>query len=242
MRSIIHFTDKFDKLKNILAESSFRLKYCREAFYLEEDIASNAVHPMVSFSERNVKTIDKGTITYGKYGIAFKRRWVRENKIHPVMYMGKDSHLAKALSILLRARRKDANSRLEPEVRLSIITIKCFTKNARGYNSFLKRVDFNFREEREWRYVPEKTAIGGNLISQNRSAYNKRKDFYNNKLTKFPLKFDLADIAYIFVETDDQRQQIARKFFIDKDIIKISRWKTDLKDPKQGRKTASKAK
>lgn len=189
MASIIHFTKEFETLKSILTESSFRLRYCREQFYLGNKPSSSAVHPMVSFSNQVLKSIDKKNITYGKFGIGLKKRWVETKKLHPVLYIDRNSHLANALSDLLEARRKNAKTELAPHVKLSIMTIKCFTKNAIGYNSYFKVHNFNFRVEKEWRYVPTKSGIGGNLISQTKRLYDKRPDYYNQKLNNFPLHF-----------------------------------------------------
>lgn len=198
-----------------------------ETFYLSEKISSNAVHPMVSFSERYLKTIDKKTITYGKFGIAMKKKWVRNNKIHPVLYIDRTSQLAIALSDLLKARRSKADSKLPDLVRHSIMTIKCFTKNTKGYNSFLKETDFNFKDEKEWRFVPTKEQISGNLISESRIRYEKNPDFYNDKLRNFPLVFKLTDIQYLFVENERQRDEIANTFAIDPALILVRKWSTE---------------
>lgn len=92
--------------------------------------------------------------------------------------------------------------------------------------------DFNFKSEKEWRYVPTKSEINGNLISQTKQNYEIRPDYYNERLKKFPLRFQITDIEYIFVETERQRDEISRKFGIEKSIIKISKWTTELKKAK----------
>lgn len=228
MSSIIHFTNTFKKFRNILLESSFRLHYCRESFYLGESLSSAAVHPMVSFSEHIVKNIDQKTITYGRYGLGLKKEWVTKKKLHPVLYIDSHSHIAQALSVLLKARRKRVTIELAPNVKMAIMTIKCFTKNARGYNSYYNRPNFNFRLEREWRYVPTKSEINNNLISRTRRIYNKDPDYYNQKLFDFPLKFQIADIEYLFVKTEKQRSDLIKEFGFNKNVIKISGWRTEL--------------
>lgn len=224
MSSIIHFTEKFDTLKSILTEASFRLKYCSELFYLGDKVSSSAVHPMVSFSEHGIRTINRKNITYGKFGIGLKRTWITKQQLHPVLYIDNNSHVANALSNLLEARRKRAKTELAPRVRQSIMVIKCFTKNRCGYNSYFDIDNFDFYPEKEWRYVPTKSQINGNLISQTKRLYEQRRTHYNDKLKKFPLKFKLTDIEYIFVETEKQRKEIAATYNISIDIIKISKW------------------
>jgi Putative abortive phage resistance protein AbiGi, antitoxin len=240
MSIIIHFTGLFDKLKNILTESAFRLHYCREPFYLSEEITSNAVHPMVSFSERYLETIDKKTITYGKLGIAMKKRWVRTNGLHPVLYIDKNSQLAIALADLLKARRANSKTPLPEQVRQSIMTIKCFTKNTQGYNSSFQAADFNFKDEKELRYVPTKDQISGNLVSQSRKKYERDPDKYNEQLRMFPLSFVSKDIQYVFVETEKQRQEISKTFGIDMERVRISNWTTGLKNVVSKKKAAKK--
>ena len=226
MKFIIHFTPEFEVLKSILSTSSLRIFYCKEDFYLGDKRASSAVHPMVSFSEYSVKTIDKKKITYGKFGIGFKKDWVIKNKLHPILYVDNNSLIANSLADLLTARRKNATTQLAPNIRLAIMTIKCFTKNAKGYNSYFKADDFDFKSENEWRYVPTKKQIDGKLISQTKSKYLANPDYYNNQLKDYSLKFSVADIEFIFVSTEKQRQTITNLFSIDTDKIKISKWTT----------------
>ena len=228
MKSIIHFTSEFEVLATILSTKSLKLYYCKEDFYLGNRRVSSAVHPMISFSEYFVKSINKKKITYGKFGIGFKKAWVSKNKLHPVLYVDNTSLIAASLADLLKARRKNATSKLATNIRLAIMTIKCFTKNSNGYNSYFKVEDFDFKSENEWRYVPTKKQIDGKLISQSKSKYLAKPDYYNNQLNKFFLKFSVADIEVIFVSTEKQRQVIADLISIESDKILISKWTTQL--------------
>lgn len=226
MKHIIHFTPDFDRLKRIVKSNFLQLHYCKEDFYIGDKKVSSAVHPMVSFSEYDVSTIDRENITYGKFGIGFSRTWIDKCKIHQVLYIDKNSIIANSLANLLIARRKKASEQLSPKVRLSIMTIKCFTKNAKGYNSHFGLPDFDFKNENEWRYVPTKKQIDGKLISQDKRKYLARQDFYNNQLVEYPLLFTTNDIECIFVGTQEQSNEIQRLISIDKRKIKISKWTT----------------
>jgi len=226
MSTILHFTKKYESLINILSDSSFRVFYCREVFYLGEKVASSAVHPMVSFSEQLIKSINRRNITYGKFGIGMNKEWVERKKLHPVLYLDTNSTVANALTHLIRARRKNTKVELAPQIRLSIITIKCFTKNSIGYNSKIKMKNFNFRSEKEWRFVPTKSQIGNKRISVTKRFYDKNPDKYNSQLIPFPLKFTKKDIKFIFVGSETQRDEISKNFDFDKKNIKISKWST----------------
>lgn len=224
MKYVIHITPSLQNLKSILKDEHLRLKYCQEDFTIGTKSVSRAAHPMVSFSEFNVDELANKKITYGKYAIAFNRSWVEKHRIHPVLYIDKNSLIADSLANLLVARRKNANNELAPKVKLSIMNIKCFTKNAIGYNSYINEKNFNFKNENEWRFVPIKRKIGDNLISQNRSTYLSKKDYFNRKLLKYPLKFKLKDVDYIFVEKSEQIDELSDLFRIPKSKIKISQW------------------
>ncbi|WP_461131601.1 abortive infection system antitoxin AbiGi family protein [Spirosoma aerophilum] len=203
---------------------SLRLHYCKEEFCLGDKKISSAAHPMISFSEYNLATINDNNITYGKFGIAFTKSWVNKHKIHPVLYIDKNSVIANSLADLLKARRKNAATQLSPNIRLSIMTIKCFTKNAFGYNSYFNQNNFDFRSENEWRFVPTKKQIEGKLISQDRRKYIAKQNLYNSQLEKYPLVFTENDIEYIYVETEKQILEVKALLPIDEKKIRLSKW------------------
>ena len=228
MKKIIHFTEHFTTIKKILDGKSLKLAYSWEEFYLGNKRISSAVHPMVCFSEFSFAELENKPITYGEYGVAFSENWVQKKKIHPVIYIDNNSIVANSLATLLQARRnKEENSSLPKHLKSPIMTIKCFTKNSKGYNSYLKLEDFDFRSENEWRYVPTKKQIGGGLISQSRSKVktDDDKEKYNNKLLKYWLKFEINDVEKIFVANQTQIDTIHDQFRINKSKIEITNWK-----------------
>lgn len=229
MKQIIHFTPCFDKFKSIIESKSLHLHYCKEDFCIGDKTISRAVHPMVSFSEYDISTIDNENITYGRFGVAFSREWVGKYKIHQVLYIERDSILANSLAYLLIARRKNATKQLSSKVKLSIMTIKCFTKNSRGYNSHWAIHDFDFKSENEWRYVPTKEQIDGNLISQDRRKFKGNENSYNEKLVNYPMRFSANDIEFLFVKTQEQIDEILKLISISRERVRISSWKTELK-------------
>ncbi|WP_305462232.1 abortive infection system antitoxin AbiGi family protein [Photobacterium leiognathi] len=182
------------------------VKYCGEYFGDSSGkVISRVAHPMVSFSDYDHKELSLKKITYGGYGIALKKTWARENNLSPVNYVEKNSPAAQGLISLLRARQR---GKLPPELRLSVIQLKCFTKHVSGKNSHFKIDNFDFKAENEWRYVPSKSQIGGNKISENFSTYNKSKDKYNSRLKPYSLKFNNLDIKYIYVQNSAEREYL----------------------------------
>jgi hypothetical protein len=223
---IIHATKTIETLKSILISSSLKLSYSSEDFCIGTTKISSAAHPMVCFCQHDADELDKKTITYGKYGIGFSPKWALNNRISPVLYVDGNSLAAKGLATLLKARQNKADKKLPQHLRMPIMEIKCFTKNVRGYNSHLKINDFDFKSENEWRYVPRKSDIDGNLISQNQSTYRNNIELHNSKLLNFPLKFQLRDIEMVFVATSDEASQISKIFSIDSEKIQVSKWRT----------------
>lgn len=221
---IIHFTDRFQTLQSILSVKSLRLCYCKEDFYLGPKKISGAAHPMVSFSKFDINRLKNKVITYGKYGIAFSESWQTRKGINPVLYIDNTSPVANALASLLRARRNSEVSNLPGNLRLPIITLKCFTKNCVGFNSYFQRDNFKFYEENEWRFVPRKGEIGNGYISLDRKKYNKNKQGYNDRLIPYGLNFSLEDIEAIFVKNEKQRQQVMSELSIEDTKVKIAKW------------------
>lgn len=219
---IIHFTKEFEDLQSILKSRSFRLSYSGEYFGDSEGIViSRAAHPMVSFSDYNDEDLPTKHITYGGYGIALNKTWALENGLSPVNYVEKKSPVAQGLVALLKARQRKT---VPSSLRLPIIQLKCFTKHVYGYNSHLKKRNFDFKAENEWRYVPTKKQIGGNLISENFSTYDKNRDKYNKRLEPYPLKFSDTDIAFVYVKLEAERNEIITSTNISGDKVKLMSW------------------
>ena len=152
---IIHITKEFSDIVDIINTSSFRLSYCGEIFNSGNNRISSAAHPMVCFSEYSFPELQGKEITYGKYGVAFTKEWAERKKLNPVIYVEKNSQVAKGLGKLLKARQgRIDNVTLPDQLRLPVMQLKCFTKNVRGYNSCFEDDNFYFKAENEWRYVP----------------------------------------------------------------------------------------
>lgn len=222
---LIHFTSKYKYIKSIIESNSLRLSYCEEDFYMGKRKVSSSAHPMICFSEVEIKHLSYKNISYGRYGIGFTIDWARQNKINPVIYINQNSIAANGLASLLKARRNRQDSKLPDKLRLPIMQLKCFTKNEQGYNSHLQVENFNFKNESEWRFVPNKKDIGNGLISQNKSKYKANKDFYNNKLLPYPFKFNVEDIEVVYIEHETELNELKILYPLIESKIKISNWR-----------------
>lgn len=221
---IIHFTEKLSNIISILELSYFKLGYCSEYFCEGKQIVSNAAHPMVCFSEFTDSELSYKAITYGKYAIAMKKEWARTNGLSPVLYVEKNSQAAVGLAALLKARQRQGVNKIPISLRLPIMQVKCFIKHETGYNSYLNRDDFCFKNENEWRYVPTKQQIGGGFISLNRRTFIENKDKYNDRLKPYPLNFEYSDIECIYVKENEEIEIITSKFNQLESKLKLSNW------------------
>ncbi|MEQ4913370.1 MULTISPECIES: abortive infection system antitoxin AbiGi family protein [Proteus] len=219
---ITHFTNEFEKLLSIISSNSFILRYCGEYFGDKNDkVVSNAAHPMVSFSGYDTNELKTKIITYGGYGISLHKCWALKNGITPVNYIEKNSPVASGLIALLRSRQL---KQLPNNLRLPVIQLKCFTKHVYGYNSYFNLNNYDFEYEKEWRYVPTIEQIKKNLISINFSAYVNRKNFYNTKIEKYPLKFSREDVRCIYIQNENEKKKIMSIFNFTDDQVIIAPW------------------
>jgi hypothetical protein len=221
---LIHATNSINNLIGIISSSSLRLSYSKEDFCIGSKKISSAAHPMVCFCEHQKELLSQEVITYGKYGVAFTKDWGLKKRVSPVLYVDDNSLAAKGIATLLKARQ-NKETKIPSHLRLPIMEIKCFTKNVRGYNSYLEQNNFDFKNENEWRYVPRVSDIDNNLISQNQSTYKKNPNKYNKKLQPYPLRFKHSDIDTIFVSNENEVQAIRELLSSSATKIEISTWK-----------------
>lgn len=220
---LIHFTRKFKNLVSILESNSFLVQYCGEYFGDSTGrVISRAAHPMVSFSDYSHEKLSSKKVTYGGYGIALHKTWAVKNKLSPVNYVEKNSPVAQGLVSLLRARQR---GKLPPNLNLSVIQLKCFTKHVYGYNSYFHTDNFDFKAENEWRFVPSNEQIGGNKISENYSTYKKFEAKYNNRLKPYALKFANKDIKYVYVQNETEKEHLVKLLGLSPSQVKLAAWK-----------------
>jgi len=223
---LIHFTRQFETLVSILESNSFLVRYCGEYFGDSTGkVISRAAHPMVSFSDYSHEELSAKQVTYGGYGVALHKKWAVKNKLSPVNYVEKNSPAAQGLISLFRARQR---GKLPSNLRLSVIQLKCFTKHVYGYNSYFCTDNFNFKAENEWRFVPSKKQIGGNRISENYSTYKKSEDKYNRRLEPYALKFVNADIKYVYVQSEAEKEYLVKSLVLSPTKIKLAQWKQQI--------------
>ncbi len=215
--SIIHYTNSIDTLKLILKEG-LKLKYCNETLNLD-DGSSNAAHPMISFCDIPLSESSKHFEAYGHFGIGLSKTWAVEKGINPVLYIDKESLIAKSIHELIKARR-DSKTNLTVEQKAQVLKIKSYAKNYSGdlVRNGKTTKNYRFYDEREWRLVPDKDILGSISFSISSDIYKSSKDAYNSKLESIRIKFNHTDISYVIVEKTNQIPEIIkslREYFSD---------------------------
>jgi hypothetical protein len=203
--SIIHFTNTKEKLKGILTEN-FKVKYCLEeiTFPLKGPVSYAA--PMVSFCDIPFGEVKNHISNYGPYGIGLTKEWAERNSLNPVLYLEKNSSLAKSYWSIYESYILKSNKKLNefsPD-EYCILDLMRYMKN---YQSDLVRAgkvlkDYRFSDEREWRYVPEFSEHYYMILDGNSYDTDDKKNKQNEKLEKLRLEFDPNDIKYIIIEKD----------------------------------------
>lgn len=163
---------------------------------------------------------------YGKYAIAFSKKWGESHQLQPVQYVNKDSACAVGFSQTLASvlSTEDLPDIYADDVlrRLSYMkplrgTMSRFfeRKNANSVKVELRK---NFHDEREWRYVPStdiltEVRLGGVIANPAILALVENFSEINLSLTteryrKLWLIFNYDDIRYIIVPDTQARVDI----------------------------------
>ncbi|QWV92081.1 hypothetical protein KP004_12710 [Geomonas oryzisoli] len=202
--TLIHFTDEKENLKAILQEN-FRVFNCREEVNFTKGPVRYFV-PMVSFCDIPLSEIKAHISKYGRYGIGLTKEWAVRNRLNPVLYIAKGSHLAESYRdafIHYTARSKRRDGKLTDEQK-SVADIVRYIKN---YEADLTRKgttikNYRFSDEREWRYVPPFKIVYDMFVPQDQ--YEKEGQHFDDLLTDLRLTFEPNDIKYIIINDEDE--------------------------------------
>lgn len=230
--SVFHFTSRIDTLKSIFKDGNLRVSYSQETYNLHKVYVSKAGIPMVSFCDIPLSHIKDHASKYGKYAIGLSKSWGRKVGLNPVLYVERDSNLAKNIEgaifknivedkhcnflaqytykeedgkiIIKEIKDEKRNSGVE-----SSLALLSFMKNTKGSlirKGKEKEENYKFYDEREWRYVPSYKQLKESPYSIPPLIYN---DEYNespsnNVLADVNIKFTAKDIDYIILKKKNQ--------------------------------------
>lgn len=230
-RNFFHFTPK-ETLKKIL-ENRFYALYSEEEIFktaFDKDDEPNQYIPMVSFCNIPLTMIRKHSLDYYEYGIGLKNKWVKANRINPVLYSYRGSTL---MNFYYNSQLQydnlfdETEEKNEKFVRLFSDTFKkplLFLKPVEGMNYKTGKETF-FYDEKEWRYVPALEQMNDTTINKRKleegalyfivngeRLYINNKTDLNNKILgnslknfeSYKLHFELDDIEFIILKQNSE--------------------------------------
>ncbi|WP_175635989.1 abortive infection system antitoxin AbiGi family protein [Pedobacter ghigonis] len=230
--SLIHYTSKIDNVLSIIRSRGFRFSYCSEKINTRGSKNFSGAIAMVSFCDiplsdykkhfyNKKNTDDLGY--YGDYGIGLSKKWANRKGLNSVFYIEYNSYVSTSI-------RKQFEVFMLGDKRVSHIDTQqvfLYTKNYEGElyrDSKLKRRDYRFYDEREWRLVPDSTTLGGNPTVLDDRVYNADKVMYNTLISHNLLKFEISDISYIIVKNEAEVRLVYQTLHdvFDKDLIDLT--------------------
>lgn len=204
--ALFHYTDKLEKVESIL-QKGFHVSLCQEA---------EMAIPMVSFCDIPLSNAKYYLNNYGYYAIGMKLEWAIRNKLNPVLYVEKNSYLNSKINGALGASVEINNLNIMPKELIEhydkisdhIVEAIRFEKPFSGElirNGELIEENYKFYNEREWRYIPDKTNEYFPL-GLSREEYQKFKVDNPTKphFKEHPLIFGANDIKYILIKDESE--------------------------------------
>lgn len=207
--SLFHFTSVKENLLGIL-DKEFLPRYSIEIVKLKSDsdreVMCQAI-PMICFCDISLSQIQNHIKEYGNYGIGMTKEWGIRNKLNPVIYINADSSISNSIYDL-----KDNM--------VELLSGPCTTPLKNASDEFMKLLNFlkpyeglsfknqknkvRFYDEKEWRYVPEINFDDRTTLTFEEFNNTIIREKENSKIEKHKLKFNINDIKYIFINSNNE--------------------------------------
>lgn len=223
--SLFNFMRKTEYLKLILKNKAFIPRYYEEVIdYLNISKITKIAFPMTCFCDIHVQKISSHCSNYGSIGIGMSKIWGINSGIQPIHYMNPNSRIIKELQELFKLDEDEANFEIIDKYKNYLLEHVIFIKPLIGTMYINGEYELkNFHDEKEWRYIPNITEDIDlpEVISQemlmNQTAYN---SFSKGILThkSLWLKFEYSDIRYLFLQSDEDRDEIIDFIYNDLDV------------------------
>ncbi|HGD1433806.1 TPA: abortive phage resistance protein AbiGI [Streptococcus agalactiae] len=177
------------------------------------------LHQISYHAEGNsLSSNDKG---YGKFSIAFHKKFGIEKRIQPIHYLNENSaHVEELTNTMDLLLNQGGNSMEVNEVLTNFIFE--YIRMIKPYVGKMKRRDKdnnvieitkNFQDEHEWRYIPKLNPkeLPLMLVEEEDIRAEEINKIYTDSISQTHdgvLKFDVSDVRYIFVDTNQNRNQL----------------------------------
>lgn len=106
--TLFHFTTSLKNIEGILLKK-FQLTYCHEKYQLDYQ-THDSYYPMISFCDIPLSLAKDHIERYGAYAIGMTKEWGVNNNLNPVVYIDKESLLAKDVQSSLDNMQKTIDS------------------------------------------------------------------------------------------------------------------------------------
>lgn len=226
---LFHFSDKIENIINILS-NTFRPRYCLENYGtlftglvtgMSDKLNEHAL-PMVSFCDLPLSNVKEHLEFYGDYGIGLKKKWGINNGLNPILYLCPDSKLCKHFLNIFHITQERCIKRGEkpyPDELLNFFEMVSLIKLYKGkmWRKGKYTEERNFYNEREWRYVPNRSDLvrvaGSGWALKKEEFLDSEKLKQANKLlfNNFQLSFEPDDIKYIIVSKESEIIEMIKK-------------------------------
>jgi hypothetical protein len=156
--------------------------------------------PMVCFCDIPISRIQEHTAFYGSYGIGLTKDWGLKNELAPLIYTPSTSAVTEVAKWMLDfASSEQADKELRDAATDQFFRLIPMLKPIRG-TMFVQgqRVDKEFYQENEWRYVPKRVEV---LFQE---QFEAERDAKNLAMISSKLAFLPPDVKYIFVGEDSE--------------------------------------
>lgn len=217
--SVIHYTDSLSNLKGILREG-FHIKYCVERFISKITPISGAF-AMVSFCDIPLSETKNHITSYGGYGIGLSKQWATENGMNPVLYIDKNSLIGEIVIDQVKrliADKTNSNKVFKEDSLYLLSYIKNYQSQLIRKGKIIDK-NYNFYNEREWRFTPNKKQFDSLNKWLSAKVYNENRELHNDKIKNIKLEFQVSDISYLIVKDEKEVIEIIkylRDIFSDK--------------------------
>jgi len=226
---LFKFMKNIEYLKTILLNRAILPRYCEEDIdYLNIPI-NKIAFPMSCFCDIHFNKLNYHVQNYGSYGIGLNKKWGIDQGIQPIHYINADSKLSKdyaeAFNCALENNFEDKE------------TVKYFKNYVLHHLLYMKpidgkmriekdkTVDRNFHDEKEWRFIPDFNKVETELPQIvippkiNYGSLNRYSDGITKK-SEFWLHFELENIKYIILKSEQDRTELIR-FIIDNNVASV---------------------
>ncbi len=218
--TLFHFTSKYEYLTSILTGAFFP-RFSLETIESKnrDDGKLKTINkgvPMVCFCDIPLSQVKDHINFYGSYGIGLKKQWGQSKGLNPLIYLDKDSNLSDHIvDMSYEIFKPEFKNKPEfKKLKAAYHDIVRYTKPYTGQNINRKTgnliENYNFYNEKEWRYVPKIDDHDAENIYLKKDQYD---DFaYRTKQNKLmeskKITFKPNDISYIIVKEDYEVERI----------------------------------